>query len=77
MAFIIPDSVTLETVVRTGKSNSDKAAGRVGEYKTIKQRLSGRKGRGAAEQKRRRCGGGKEERVRETESENPRKMKVD
>lgn len=30
-AFLIPDSVTLETVVHTGKSNSGEAAGRVGE----------------------------------------------
>lgn len=30
-AFLIPDSVTLETVVHTGKSNSGETAGRVGE----------------------------------------------
>lgn len=39
VAFPIPISVTLETVVHTGKSNSTEAAGRAGEY-NYKARLN-------------------------------------
>lgn len=52
VAFLIPISVTLETVVHTGKSNSTEAAGRVSEY-NYKARLNVSKGR-EEEKKRRR-----------------------
>lgn len=71
VAFPIPVSVTLETVVHTGKSNSGETAARVGKYKNYKARLSGYRGRGAVEKKRWRGGGGggrerEKDRVRES-----------
>lgn len=65
VAFPIPISVTLETVVHTGKSNSTEAAGRVSEY-NYKARLN--VSRGWEEEKKKRRWGRKK---------NQREMNVD